>query len=172
MSRSKLSIRALTLTLGLGLALAAPGVASACLPPLPMTAEEQAASDRAMQERLWSNADQVFTATVTRVELEPGSQPRSPEGAPMPPPPAGQARIRVELRPLLALKGTQGALPPSFAFGDVFVGCAPRGLARARVDEVYVVYAANAATNTSAGAIPLAEIRDPVTLAAWEAAGR
>jgi hypothetical protein len=171
MPRSKLSIRVLTLTLGVGLALAAPGVASACIPPLPMTAAEQTAADRAMQERLWANADQVFTATVTRVELEPGSRPMSPEGGPMPPPP-GQARIRVELRPLLALKGAQGALPPSVAFGDVFVGCAPRGIARARVDEVYVVYAANAAMNTPVAAVPLAEIKDPVTLAAWEAAGR
>lgn len=172
MSRPRLTIRAavLALSLGLGAAVVAPGVASACSPSR-MTVEERAAADRSLQEQLWSNADQVFTATVTRVEEEPSSRPVGPGGVPLPSLP-GQARIQVELRPLLALKGDQSAVPATFEFKDIFVGCAPRGLARARVDEIFVVYAANAATNTAASAIPLADIKDPATLAAWEAAGR
>lgn len=153
----------------LGLALAAPGVAAACIPPLPMTVEQREASDRAIQETLWRGADQVFTARVVSVELEASSREFSPNGVQMPPRP-GEEKIRVVLRPLLTIKG-EAATPDTFEFRNIFVGCAPQGLQRAHVGEVYVVYAANPATNTAATAVPFIEIRDPVTRAAWEAAG-
>lgn len=172
MSRSKLSARAMTLTFGLGLALAAPGVASACLTPLPMTAQERAARDRDLQERLWSGAEQVFTATVTDVRSENPPEAARPGEVPAPPPSLDDRRIRVTLRPLLALKGPQEALPSSFEFRDVYVSCTPRGLESARLDQVFVVYAANPARNTAASALPLADIREPVTRAALREANR
>lgn len=172
MSRSKLSIRAMSLTLGLGLALAAPGVASACLTPLPVTARERAAMDQELQERLWSGAEQVFTATVTDVRSENPPEEARPGELPPPPPSLDDRRIRVTLRPLLALKGPQEALPPSFEFQDVYVSCTPGGLESARLDQVFVVYAANPARNTAAWALPLAEIREPATRAALQQANR
>lgn len=153
----------------LGLALITPGVAAACLPPLPMTADQREASDRAIQETLWRGADQVFTASVVSVELEASSREVGPNGVPMPPRP-GEESIRVALRPLLTIKG-EAATPETFEFRNIHVGCAPQGLQRAHVGEVYVVYAANPATNTAATAVPFVEIRDPVTRAAWEAVG-
>lgn len=172
MPRSKLSIRATTLTFGLGLALAAPGVASACLTPLPMTAQERAARDRESQARLWSGAEQVFTATVTSVRSDDPPEETRPGEISPPPPSVDDQRIRVTLRPLLVLKGPQEALPPSFEFRNLYVGCTPSGLESAELNEVFVVYAANPARNTAAWAVPLAEIREPATRAALRAARR
>jgi hypothetical protein len=170
MIRFKPSIRATTLATALGLALAAPDLASACITPLPMTAAERAARDQAIQEQLWSEAEQVFTARVTHVEAEASSLERGPNGVPMPPS-VGSQRIRVALTPMLALKGHE-APPPSFEFRDVYVSCTPGGLESARLDQMFVIYAANPARNTAATALPLAEIRDPVTRAALREANR
>lgn len=150
------------------LASTASGAAAACVPPLPMTAEEREASDRSIQAGLWRNAEQVFTATVVSADPEPSSREAQAYG--VPPPRPGELSIRVVLRPLLTLKG-DAALPAVFEFRDVHVSCAPQGLQRASVGEVYVVYAANPVTNTAATAVPFAELRDPATRAAWEAAG-
>ena len=165
MSRSRFSV----FVLAAGLALAAPGVASACLTPLPMTARERAERDQALQERLWSQAELVFTAAVTDVEAQPFLT--EPGGVPVPGS-IDNEHIRVVLSPLQVLKGRQDALPPTLEFSDIYVSCTPYGLQSARVGDVFVVYAANPARNTAAGALPLEDIRHRATRAALRAARR
>ena len=121
----------------IALSVALPGLALACIPPLPMTAAEEEARDISVQADLWARNDMVFAVTVTAVTSEADASPisRGPPRIPMP----GQERIRVQLTPSVTVKGDQ-PLPAPYEIRDIFVGCAPQGIQRAQVGQRYLIY--------------------------------
>lgn len=82
---------ALLITAGI-LAASAPGAASACLPPLPVSAGVAAERERGRQSELWMRSDAVFLAQLSDIEALAAATPRA-------------QRNRAELAPSLALKG-------------------------------------------------------------------
>ncbi len=144
-----MSVRIIVVTLAAGaLSLCAPGMTSACIPPRALTAAEQEAQDLQVQAELWARHDMIFAATVTAVSDE-GADTLDPDEAP-------RVRIndtiRVRLEPTVMVKG-DGALPAPYEIRNVFVGFAPRGLARAQVGQRYLVYGAPSSEYGRAGGI-------------------
>ena len=70
----------------------APSAASACLAPLPVSAEVAAERERARQADLWTRSDAVFLAQLSTIEALAAPSPRLQGN-------------RAELAPSLALKG-------------------------------------------------------------------
>ena len=70
----------------------APSAASACLPPLPVSADVAAEREQARQADLWTRSDAVFLAELSDIEALPAASPR-------------EQGNRAELAPSFALKG-------------------------------------------------------------------
>lgn len=144
-----------------------PSAALACIPPRSLTAAEQEAQDLQVQAELWARHAMVFAATVTAVSdegvgaLDPDEPPRV----------RINETIRVRLEPTVMVKG-DGALPTSYEIRNIFVGCAPQGLARAQVGQRYLVYGAPSSEYGRAGGIvEIDRLRDAETiLAVYQAA--
>lgn len=147
--------------IALGLGMGAPGIAQACIPPLPMTSEEQQAYDLQSQADLWARNDLVFAAVVTAVE---GNHP--PSDSRSEPRVSISERINVTLQPIVLVKGRQ-ALPASYEIRDIFVGCAPQGLQRAQVGQRYLIYGPPSSEYGRAGGIvEVDRLKDAETLLA------
>lgn len=135
----------------------APTAASACLPPLPVSAEVAAERERTRQAELWTRSDTVFLAELSDIEALPAASPR-------------EQGNRAELAPSLALKGEApatridirhttltscGYLP----FLDALSG--DRG-------DWFVVFARDLPNGLSVDAtIPVSNLADQETLRAW-----
>ncbi len=139
-----------------------PSAALACIPPRSLTAAEQEAQDLQVQTELWARHDMIFAATVTAVSDE-GADALDPDE---PPRVRINDTIRVRLEPTVMVKG-DGALPAPYEIRNIFVGCAPRGLARAQVGQRYLVYGAPSSEYGRAGGIvEIDRLRDAETIVA------
>lgn len=159
-------IIAVSLAAGI-LSFCTPGMTSACIPPRSLTAAEQEAQDLQIQAELWARHDMVFAATVTAVSDEG-------DGAldqDKPPRLRINETIRVRLEPIVIVKG-DAPLPAAYEIRNIFVGCAPQGLARAQVGQRYLVYGVPSSEYGRAGGIvEINRLRDAGTiLAVYQAA--
>ena len=142
------------------LAMAVPGMALACLPPLPVTA----AQDLADQADMWARYDMVFAVRVSAVEPE-GQAAEASDGPPRLTRP-GEGRLRVQLTPVVMVKGDQ-PLPEPYEKRNIFIGCAPQGLQRAEVGQRYLIYRSSSQNSgTDSGIVEIDRLKDPETLLA------
>lgn len=142
----------------------APGVALACISPLPMTPAEEEARDLSVQADLWNRNEMVFAVTVSAVTAEdlPSEGSSGDPRIPM----TDQERIRVQLTPIVMVKGNQ-PLPAPYEIRDISVGCAPRGIQRAQVGQRYLIYGrASQDWGRPVGIVEVDRLKDAETLVA------
>ena len=153
-------VAALAVSVGLAFASAA----NACLPNEPWADDRH----RTHQGALWANAETVY---ILRVDSQFSEPPPADTYGP------SISASQTSVTPILRIKGSAD-LPDAFIIREGGGGCVGGPFRRSRPGDLFVVYIASAEAiakavaegRTSGGTVSTKDLKDPLTLAAWESA--